>query len=101
VTNQLTPGAESSAAGRFAFIAFPARVYVDSTVWPAISVSRETKQTAEGTPAVSTGPQNPGSKLSESLINNPSGVNNPVPFDGRKETASSHSHQQRRPFKIV
>lgn len=32
-------------------------------------------------------PQNPGPKLSESLINNPPGVNRPIPFGGRKEPA--------------
>jgi hypothetical protein len=34
---------------------------------------------------VPSGPQNLGPKISKSLINNPLGVNKPVPFGGRTE----------------
>ena len=40
-TQQLTPGTEKSAAGRFAFWPLSARVYDDSVAGEKVSVSRE------------------------------------------------------------
>jgi hypothetical protein len=50
----------------------------------ALSVSKKYKQGAEGTLKVPFAPRNLGTKLSESLVNNPPGVKRPFPLGPRK-----------------
>ena len=82
--NQLTPGAEKSVAGRFALLAFNARICDDSATARKVSVSRESIWGPKGTLKVPSAPRNFGPKLSDSLINNPPKVNRLVPFGARK-----------------
>lgn len=81
---QLTPDADLAAARRFAFTAFPATVYAHPPAGDKLSVSRDADRGSEPTIEVGLGPRNLGPKLSDSLINRGSRVNNKAWFGGRQ-----------------
>jgi hypothetical protein len=73
----------------FAFSGFLRRVSADPTGGRILSVSKETNRGPKPTLKVGSAPRNLGQELSESLINNASGFNNPVGFESAKPTGCS------------
>src|SRR5690554_3500700 len=76
--HRLTPDAERSVAGRFAFTAFPATVYATPPGTGRLSISRDADRGAGPTIEVGPEPRTLTAELLESLINNPSWVSNAV-----------------------
>jgi hypothetical protein len=77
------------------FLAFPQGFAPMPEGCVALSVSRDADRGADPTIEVGLGPRNPGPKLSESLINNPSWVSNAVGFYGRDQPARRSTTSRR------